>query len=328
MVNIHLPPQDLLGIRFAYSPLVELVISYRMLRHAANYRVGFAGWAEQATLNLQGIEFAYLDAVMTPEYTADFLLLTPLAPVRYLADELQRLRETPEENVLQNLAYIIQIAPLTPIRQLFLDQPRQAIECLIQELIVFWERTLAGHWQQIIPILDNEILHRARSFALNGVEESLNQLAHNTSFSAGLLHIDRFPLQVDDDDYFLRGKGVQLVPSIFKTQSSAHIRSADRAMVIYPAFGIRASQAGSKSKAADESLSLLLGESKTAILSALTQPQSTQELARKLHLSAGGISQHLQRLREAGLVETYRSGYYVFYRLSSRGEKLRELFND
>jgi DNA-binding transcriptional ArsR family regulator len=115
---------------------------------------------------------------------------------------------------------------------------------------------------------------------------------------------------------------------MFKTQSSSHIRRVDRAMVIYPAYGLGTLQVETKPKAGEESLSLLLGERKTAILCALIQPQSTQELAHKLHLSAGGISQHLQRLHEAGLVETYRNGYYVFYRLSTRGEKLRELFND
>jgi len=326
MINIHLPPEDLVGIRFAYSPLVEVVISYRMLHHPARLEVGFVGWAEKS-LDLQGIEFAYLDAVMTPEYIADFLLLTPLAPERQFANELQRLRQTPEENIRENVAYITQIAPLTPVRQFFLDQPRQAVDCLIQELAVYWERTLADHWEHIIPVLDNEILYRARSFALNGAEESLNQLAHNTSFSAGALHI-KSPLQAGQNDHFLRGKGIQLVPSMFKTQSSSHVRRVDRAMVIYPAYGLGTLEAETKSEAAEESLSLLLGERKTAILHALIQPQSTQELAHKLHLSAGGISQHLQRLHEAGLVETYRNSYYVFYRLSTRGEKLRELFND
>lgn len=328
MTRIHLPPQDLVGIRFAYSPLVELIISYRMLRHTAKYRVGYAGWAERAAHDIQGIEFAFMDALMTPEYTADFLLLTPLTPVRSLEAELQRLQQTSDETMRLNMRYILETAPMTPIRQLFLDEPRQAIDCLIPELIVFWQRTLADHWQQIIPILDNEIIHRARLFALNGAEESLNQLASNTTFDAGVLHIDRFPLQVPDDNHVLSGDGIQLVPSIFKTQTSSHFRNMDRAMLIYPAYGIRSTQTTNAPQTADAALTVLLGESKTAILSALTRPQTTQELARKLGLSSGGVSQHLQRLREAGLVETYRSGYYVFYRLSQRGEKLRELFND
>jgi len=83
VTNIHLPPQDLVGIRFAYSPLVELVISYRcsnMLLTATRFcRLGGAGQRD-----VQGIEFPYIDAVMTHDYVADFLMLTPLAPIRHL----------------------------------------------------------------------------------------------------------------------------------------------------------------------------------------------------------------------------------------------------
>ena len=328
MINIHLPPQELVGIRFAYSPLVELVISYRMRWHPAKHRVGFVGWSDKANTDGLGMGLAYLDAVMTPDYIADFLLPTPLTPVRHFSDELQRLRATPEATIRENMMVIAQQDRLTIERQFFLHQPRQAIESLIQELIHYWEQTLANHWQQIIPILDNEILHRARSFALDGAEEALDHLANNTRFHAGVLHIDRSTVQGIANDHFLNGDGIQLVPSLFKTQSSSHIRSTDRAMLIYPAYGIGTLQSESKPKPVDDSLSLLLGESKTAILVVLSQPQSTQELAHKLHLSTSAVSQHLQRLHEAGLVEAFRSSYYVFYRLSTRGEKLLELFND
>ncbi len=46
-----------------------------------------------------------------------------------------------------------------------------------------------------------------------------------------------------------------------------------------------------------------------------------------LGLTAGAVSQHLGRLKEAGLVEPLRQGRRVFYRLTSRGEQLVGLFD-
>lgn len=327
MINIHLPPEDIVNIRFAYSPLVELVIGYRMLRHPAKLGVGFAEWTQKISVDLQGVEFPYIDAVMTSDYIADFLLRTPLTSERQIGNELQRVRETPEDHIRMNMVYITHLAPLTPIRQLFLDAPSVAMEGLIQELTVFWEHSLADHWHQMIPVLDNEILHRARVFAIRGAEASLNEIARNTRFKAGVLQLEKVPSPTEGKEHFLQGEGIQLVPSLFKTQSSSHIRGTDRAMLLYPAYGIGTLQNDSPSTPVKESLMLLMGERKTDILTALTHPQSTQELARNLHLSASAISQHLQRLHEAGVVESYRSGYYVFYRLSTRGEKLLELFD-
>jgi DNA-binding transcriptional ArsR family regulator len=45
------------------------------------------------------------------------------------------------------------------------------------------------------------------------------------------------------------------------------------------------------------------------------RPRSTRELSELLSLSEAGISKHLKRLAEAGLVDGERRGYYVMYRL-------------
>jgi DNA-binding transcriptional ArsR family regulator len=45
------------------------------------------------------------------------------------------------------------------------------------------------------------------------------------------------------------------------------------------------------------------------------QPRSTRELSALLGLSEAGVSKHLHRLSDAGLVESERRGYYVLYRL-------------
>jgi DNA-binding MarR family transcriptional regulator len=76
----------------------------------------------------------------------------------------------------------------------------------------------------------------------------------------------------------------------------------------------------------DQALRIALGTGRARVLVALQSPAHTGELALRLNLTSGAISQHLQRLHQAGLVESHRSSYRVYYRLSSRGEKLVGLF--
>jgi DNA-binding MarR family transcriptional regulator len=49
-------------------------------------------------------------------------------------------------------------------------------------------------------------------------------------------------------------------------------------------------------------------------------------MAHRLSLTSGAISQQLDRLKRAGLVESHRSGKRVYYRLTRRGEDLIALF--
>ena len=52
------------------------------------------------------------------------------------------------------------------------------------------------------------------------------------------------------------------------------------------------------------------------------------ELALQLRLSPAAVSAHLSRLKAAELVEPYRSGRRVYYRLSCAGESLLGIFGE
>ncbi len=77
----------------------------------------------------------------------------------------------------------------------------------------------------------------------------------------------------------------------------------------------------------NRSLELALGTGRARVLQNLRKPASTGELAHKLGVSAGAISQHLGRLTQAGLVEPHRSGKRVFHFLTRRGQDLLDLFD-
>jgi DNA-binding transcriptional ArsR family regulator len=69
-------------------------------------------------------------------------------------------------------------------------------------------------------------------------------------------------------------------------------------------------------------LGALLGATRAAILAELETPRSTSELARRLGLTAGAVSQHLGRLRAGGVVTGSREGREVLYALTGAGEAL------
>ena len=77
----------------------------------------------------------------------------------------------------------------------------------------------------------------------------------------------------------------------------------------------------------DQSLEIALGEGRAQVLRALVTPMNTGEIGLRLHITAGAVSQHLNRLQQAGLVEPHRSGKRVYYQLTERGEKLLALFS-
>lgn len=63
----------------------------------------------------------------------------------------------------------------------------------------------------------------------------------------------------------------------------------------------------SNSKRVEVVLELAIGE------------QSVKKLAQQVNLSQSALSQHLAKMREAGVVETRRQGLVIYYRLTMPG---------
>jgi hypothetical protein len=313
MIYIHFQPEDLIGLRFAYSPLVEAIMSYKTLlrpeRHSLHRR-----WVEQAQSALADVTFPYMDAAILPErYMADFLTPPPLVTQRNIEDELARLRATPTDVIQKNMQTVLKYAPLTPEREHFLHDPHGALDCLIDELWTYWGRALAPHWSRMMSVLENDILYRARILALHGADALFNDLDSLVRYNDQTIQLDKSRRGCEVWDYVLAGRGLQMTPVVFHDHISYQIEPEWQPMLCYHARGT-----GNWSPAApdaDPSLRMLLGEGKTQILQLLHYPLNTSELARRLSVTSGAVSQHLSQLAQAGLVESHR-------------EKLLELFTE
>lgn len=327
MPVIYVTPQDMTEIRFAYSPLIEMVTSYKVYSRS-NTDARFRPWIEEAREALSHVDLPYMnDLIFGGSYIPDFVTPTPLTTRESIEVVLESVLETPEDIVRSNIKTAIGFSGETAIRQQFLAYPRESLFCLVEELRLYWQRALSRHWSRINAVLEGDILYRARRLALEGTNGLFEDLSPTMTFQPGRIVISK-PQQACDpfQDTSLRGNGLQLVPVVFsKSDIMWQIDSDWHPMLIYNARGT--GLWWQPAKDSNQALELTLGAGRASVLQALITPLSTGELAQKLQVSSGAISQHLGRLNEAGLVEPHRSGKRVYYQLTQRGEGLLALFS-
>jgi DNA-binding MarR family transcriptional regulator len=327
MITVHTTPEDLVEIRFAYSPLIELTASYAVLGKPQR-QIQHKRWLDETRRALYNVELPYLyDLVLASQqrYIPDFLTPTPVSTRLALADEIERMLALPDDLIRKNIQYLIDKHGATEIRQFFLAYPRESLLCLVEDIHLYWKRTLEHHWPRLAIILENDVLYHARRLALDGVTGLFATLHPKIVFQPQRMVIG-IQKSHHDEEHYLRGDGLQLVPAVFACDHiSWQIEPEWRPMFIYGARGV--GQWRPETQETNPSLELALGMGRARVLQALLSPTSTGELALKLQVSSGAISQHLDRLHQAGLVEPQRSGKRVYYRLTPRGAGLLALFD-
>lgn len=329
MITFRLTQQDLTQVRFAYSPLLELVTSFALLSRSdpdPRYRV----WMDEARRATYNHDFPYMSALIPPRrYIPDFLTPTPLTTHQTIEEELAQVLATPEAIVRKYAQVLMNVHGETEIRRHFVVYPRDAMYCLVEEMRLHWQLTLDRHWARIANVLDDEILYRARVMALEGTSALFTELDELIRYQSDVIYINKPNLcAYNEADVELRGTGVQLVPTMFCGECKVMWQFSPewQPMVMYIPRGTGLWWKP-QSNEPEQALELTLGAGRARVLTALINPLTTGELARNLRISAGATSQHLSRLHQAGLVASNRSGKRVYYHLTPRGEGLLMLFS-
>jgi DNA-binding transcriptional ArsR family regulator len=168
------------------------------------------------------------------------------------------------------------------------------------------------------------VLKRAQILAFGGPKALFDDLHPTVRYRDDLLEVEK-PFQIEG--VVPGGRGILLVPSGFAwPRLYAIIEEPWQPSLIYAPRGAAKLWVSSRSDV-EGALVAALGFGRASVLKGLAIPRTT-ELARQLGLSPGTASEHLSRLRRAGLVGSHRSGHSVFYRLSRVGEQLIELFSE
>lgn len=117
-------------------------------------------------------------------------------------------------------------------------------------------------------------------------------------------------------------RGLVFTPSCFIRSANTFISDQYPPAIAYPARG-QGSMAGALDRpSTSRALEQLLGAPKARLLALLHEPVSTTELALRLGVTPGAVSQHLAVLLATRLVSRARHGRSVLYLRTALGDEL------
>ena len=319
MITLHFGPAALAHVRFAISPLVEVRRSRRLLDDPGAGALHLP-WVVEALKVTADLDLSLLRALdPTGVYTPDFVSPPPDTPLAEFEDELAAVAATPPEQARAEVERSYRRKPPLPaVLEPFVADPAAGVAEVVALLRAYWERALAPHWPRIRALLEGDVLHRAREMADGGAERLFADVDPTVSWADGILSIDKRAQQSVD----LEERGLLFVPSVFAWPDVVLVTDPKwQPTIVYPARGVGTLWEPGR-PAAPDALAALLGRVRAGVLAALDRPRSTTDLAQALGVSAGGVSQHLSVLREAGLVHGHRVGRVVLYLRSPAGDGL------
>lgn len=347
MLTITFTVEDLARTRLAVSPLWEVVASIRLLKTPRS-QTFHRPWARTTTdrISRAGVDLGLLFDLVDPRvwYLADFLTPPPQTPVPDLTTDLSALRRVPADQVradLDVLAYAwknpigsldevplprrrrhtsgrASAMPTASIADLYAD-PRAGVARLAEQVQAYWELAMAPHWGRIRALLEGDLLYRGRKLGQAGHAGLFDDLADTVKWRDGSLQIRHRRFKGVRQ---LAGEGLLMTPSAFvwPTVYSSTIPPWQPTLT-YPARGV-ATLWSEPVRTTSTGLAAVLGRSRAEVLTLLDSPRSTTELAARVGLTAGGVSQHLSALRAGGLVTPHRLGRVVLYARTSAAEAL------
>lgn len=311
VIRLEFGAADLAGVRFAHSPMAEVVASVFARRSAA---WPAAAWRSRSALDRLPTFRAAVDGPLG--YAPDFL--TPVPPVARptLADELRAITATPPARAAEQMLAGWIGHPAPPAVTRFAADPRAGLSVLAAEIRQYFAAAIAPLWPRLRALADAEIAARARAGAECGPRQLVDALHPKLHWDGSALLL-RYPHK--SGEWTLDGHDLALLPTGFAGTEIFAMRRGGRALWYAPrGFG----NLWSASTGPADALAALLGPTRAAVLSLLTSPHSTGEVAAAIGLAGATASHHLTTLRDAGLITADRAGRRVLYHRTSLGEQL------
>ncbi|GAA3195154.1 ArsR/SmtB family transcription factor [Dactylosporangium siamense] len=314
MIRYELSAEDLADTRFAISPVQELVCSVWALRDPGRYTLHLP-WRRAALAALDPDDLALLlSLVGNDRGLPDFLTPRPATFAPDLAEQLDEIRRTPPDLVERDIVATHAPGPVPAVLR------AATLSDLADLLGRYWSAAMAGDWPRMRLVMEADTTYRARQLAVGGARLLFADIHPNVSWADGAVRIERM---IGRYRVSAAGRGLLLLPSVFAYKAVPPMSSAEAPWLAYPARGVatlwhRAVPPGPDVMAA------LLGPPKATLLQLLAEALPTVELARRLRVTPGAVSQHLRVLHAGGLVTRVRDGRHVLYRRSDLGNRLVE----
>ena len=335
-IRFHISAFAAERLSFAYSPLVEAVLSLHVLvepkHHPLQHEFVRRMRSLSPALRRRIGELAFVYRRTMPDF------VSPSADEGYgsFEDELARMQMHDDETLalellrplydhagVRNVALLedpgvrahVRGSPAADVAQLIFEDPRELTRLLAELLADYWEAAFAAEWDRLEPQLAAAVTDAGRTIASEGLYALLRGLSPRLRVDAAR---EEFGLDVPHDHRveLSESKRLVLVPSAFVWP---HVRvNCDEPWplsVIYPASFVVA-DARPRIPSADlvRLLRALGDDTRLRALRLIAErPRSTQELAPLVGISEAGLSKHLRQLAQVGVVTSRREGYYVLY---------------
>ena len=342
MIRLHFTPADLCRITLApANALSETALSLRLsLRLRAGGASengggggggrGYGPWdrprpaARQWHRSLRGTASAragvLAELVTEDGFLPDFLLQPSLHD---FGDALEAVDSTPAERLALDLG-IPRAAdrngrlsrPGPWVRELAQGSPG-ATRALMADTRRYFHTSVEPLWPRIRGGALTDRALRSEMLLRGGVDALLTTLSTTWKWQAPTLHLP----SASAYDIPLCGRGLLLVPSWFATGPLVMYRPEAASVLVYPLQDDADASAGG-TDGGPEALAALLGRTRAHLLALLRAPATTTALAERAAISLPAASRHTRVLREAGLVDTTRTGVAVLHTLTPLGHSL------
>lgn len=319
MVTFHLPDARVADVRFAVSPLVETVLSLRVLAAPERFPLQVP-WERRARERLADLgadgTLTVLRALLNEHgHTPDALTPAPRALHASMADELGWLRATDPALLARDVVDVT--GRLDPA----LGSGRAMVRRVADALEAYWQACLAPDWPRIRAVMQADLAHRGHVVARHGMPAALDGLSPT-------VHLDGDRLEVAsrhgiDHTVEVGDRPLWLLPSLFTTRAAYPGAPDHPPMVMYPARGQGGMWGGPPPVDAD-AVTALLGAPRARLLRMLAEPASTTVLAARAGVTPSAVNQHLRVMAAAGLLVRQRAGRQVLYVRTELGDRLTE----
>jgi len=313
VIELQTSQEDVLRLRFAVSPLWELLAAVRAV-HVGPLATALRPWRQ----TVAPAQTPLLAAVQRDRsYTPDFLTPPPEAGERSIDAEVELVAATPLQAVKQELSRCLDEGPHDSLLARLTKQPRQARDQAVREMRVAWEQLLRPSWPRLHRVLATDVDYRSRRLVTGGIAALIDDLDPRIAWDGRTLRVHA-PVR---DQRTLHGEGVVLMPSAFNVGRPIVILDPPyQPTLVYGARGV--ATAFTAPVAPADALVQLLGRSRAFLLAALDEPAGTGDLAIALGRAAGTVSEHLHALRAAGIVEVRRNGKASRWQRTELGDAL------
>ncbi|MGW2707048.1 helix-turn-helix domain-containing protein [Streptomyces sp. NPDC001340] len=325
MIEFRFAVGDLATTSFAYSPLQEAVFSLRCLHDPARYP-HHRPWLRRIRPRLETLDREVLTALIAPWlWVPDFLTPRPARARPTFSEELDEVRRTPPDVVAADFRATYRTDDaLPPVVARGLPDPAAFLARLTDAVDAYWHSCLHDSWwPRVQSILEADLAHQARVLAEQGAAALFVGLDSRLVWTGDQLRLTRArdTAPWPPADIRIAGRGLVLMPTVFARGAQTVIDPSRPPVLIYPARG-RATLSEAPPPVTDRALIRLLGRPRARLLSLLAEPASTTELAHRLNVTPGAVSQHLAVLYDAGLLSRTRSGRTVRYARTALGDEL------